>query len=116
MRDDGSGEATECNGGHKPADARAGSVRLRNRENTMIVRILLSALLAVLISAPVLAAQCEEDIKRFDNALNATDLSNETATEAKRLRYSADIKRVQGDEKECLELITKAMGIVKTGK
>lgn len=69
----------------------------------MIVRILLSALLAALISAPVLA-------------LDAVDLSHETTTEAKRLRHSADIKRVQGDEKECLERITKAMGIVKTGK
>ena len=42
--------------------------------------------------------------------------SYEIETEAKRLRYSADIKRVQGEEKDCLELITKAMGIVKTGK
>ena len=82
----------------------------------MFVRFLLSALFAVLISAPVLAAQCEEGIQRFDDALSDSKLTYETETEAKRLRYSADIKRVQGEEKECVELITKAMGILKTGK
>ena len=82
----------------------------------MIACFLLSALFAVLISAPVLAAQCEEDILMFDDALSDSKLSYEIETEAKRLRYSADIKRVQGEEKDCLELITKAMGILKTGK
>ena len=82
----------------------------------MITRFLLTALFAVLISAPVHAAPCAEDIKRFDAALDAANLSYEIATEAKRLRYAADIKRAQGEEKDCLVLITKAMGIVKTGK
>ena len=82
----------------------------------MTARLFPAAVLLAMVSGPALADDCAEQIKTFDAALEETKLDYETTTEAKRLRYAAEIKLVAGDQKTCLEMLEKALKILQVEK
>jgi hypothetical protein len=82
----------------------------------MFARPFLAAVLAMAASSPALAETCAETIKTFDAALEQSKLSYETKTEAKSLRYAGEIKMVAGDEKQCREMLDKALKIIQVKK
>jgi hypothetical protein len=86
--------------------------RPADREDKMIKRIALAAVVTVAFAGQALAAHCPADVKAIDNALAKMSVPADKKPEIMSLRNEGDALHKAGKHKESVDTLAKAMRMI----